>query len=75
MEAQKEDEEAKKKKKKNKAKVPEVEQLTPEEALRKKLDYFGKDYEAKIKANPLDEAYVYSKNVTSAQYTNKSNRK
>lgn len=48
------EEEAKKKKKKNKNKTQEVEELSPDQAFRKKFDYYGKEYDAKIRANPLE---------------------
>ena len=43
--------------------------------FRKKIDYFGKEYAEKIKANPVEEAYVYSRNISSAKYVNKGNVK
>ena len=62
-----------KKKKKNKNKKEEVEELSPLETFRKKIDYYGKEFKETVGANPMEEALKWSKNVASAKFTNKKN--
>ncbi len=73
-EEEKAEEKNKKKNKKKKAK-DEAEELNPIEALRKKIDYYGKEFRETFGPNPMEEALRWSKNVASAKFVNKKNLK
>lgn len=45
------------------------------EALRKKVDYYGKEFRETVGPNPMEEALKWSKNVVSAKFANKKNLK
>ena len=72
-EEKKEEGEGKKKKKKKKKQVEEVVEESPVEAFHKKIDYSGNEYAERVKKDPMQEALVYAKNISSIKYTNKGN--
>lgn len=52
-----------------------MEEVPAIDSFKKKIDYDGVEYTEKIKNDPLAEAFVYAKNITSARYYNKDNLK